>query len=93
MGLHLAIRHQRGRACIPQGCQFWRALTWIGLRSACTDQAFFKLATDLLSARHGYNPTLWSYSLLHNVPAVAASICNSTISLMRFVVAGSIPSW
>ncbi len=35
------------------------------------DQAFFKLAIELLSARHGYNPTLWSYSLLHNVPAIA----------------------
>ena len=35
------------------------------------DRAFFERATALLKARHQYSPTLWSYGLFHNAPAVA----------------------
>ncbi len=35
------------------------------------DQTFFKLAIELLAARHAYNHTLWSYAMLHDVPSVA----------------------
>ncbi|MCE9603500.1 MAG: hypothetical protein K8U03_01205 [Planctomycetia bacterium] len=35
------------------------------------DKAFFEAATKLLAARHVYQQTLWSYSLLHDVTPVA----------------------
>lgn len=33
------------------------------------DANFFRAATELLSQRHAYHHTLWSYSIHHNVPA------------------------
>lgn len=35
------------------------------------DKAFFERVTALLKARHQYTPTLWSYGLFHDAPAVA----------------------
>ena len=32
------------------------------------DKQFFRSVTNLLAARHVYHPTLWSYSIQHNVP-------------------------
>ena len=32
------------------------------------DKEFFRSVTNLLAARHVYHPTLWSYSIQHNVP-------------------------
>jgi hypothetical protein len=36
-----------------------------------SDKAFFRKATDLLTARHKYDNTLWSYGIKHNERAVA----------------------
>jgi hypothetical protein len=35
------------------------------------ERAFFEKATALLKSRHVFNPTLWSYGMFHNVPALA----------------------
>jgi hypothetical protein len=35
------------------------------------DRGFFEAVLQLLRERHAYQPTLWSYSLFHNVPAAA----------------------
>jgi hypothetical protein len=35
------------------------------------DREFFGRVITLLKERHAYHPTLWSYGLMHNVPAVA----------------------
>jgi hypothetical protein len=35
------------------------------------DRGFFEKVTALLAARHAYNPTVWSYALLHDATAVA----------------------
>ena len=35
------------------------------------DRAFFEKVVALLKSRHTYNPTLWSYGLVHNAPEVA----------------------
>ncbi len=45
------------------------------------DQAFFGQVTALLSSRHVYQNTLWSYSLLHGDPATASEFLkyNDTI--------------
>ena len=34
------------------------------------DAGFFKTIVDLLTARHVFHPTLWSYGVFHNQPAV-----------------------
>ena len=38
------------------------------------DQAFFEAVTALLKPRHVYNPTLWSYGVLHNAVAAVARV-------------------
>ena len=48
-----------------------RALNLDRVAFRMRDRAFFERATRLLKARHEYHPTLWSYGLFHNAPAVA----------------------
>jgi hypothetical protein len=42
------------------------------------DRAFFEAVLQLLAERHVYQPTLWSYSLLHNAPAPARQYLQHT---------------